>query len=237
MVGLYIKAERFRNPKKQRATRSVAHYNNDPWIRSHAIGDGVGSDRQIPIVFRTARKSSRWSAWIYRPVRAVNPRARPWSPRKARRRFAMRCTRRRWWPRLETNTLSPYFTDQLRGREKETGIKTKKRVKLAAKMLMIAWTLMKKQERFDPQHLGAGDSRIAAANNAKVQTGGYLRSNPTPIVAYRANMEAVFQGAPDETNPQRGKHRAELLPSRSVTGSVLRAREDPGQQHRGQWTS
>ena len=28
-----------------------------------------------------------------------------------------------------------YFTDQLRGREKEKGIKTKKRVKLAAKML------------------------------------------------------------------------------------------------------
>ena len=37
-----------------------------------------------------------------------------------------------------------YFTDQLRGREKEKGIKTKRRVKLAAKMLMIAWTLMKK---------------------------------------------------------------------------------------------
>jgi hypothetical protein len=37
-----------------------------------------------------------------------------------------------------------YFTDQLRGREKEKGIKTKKRVKLAAKMLMIAWTLDEK---------------------------------------------------------------------------------------------
>jgi hypothetical protein len=48
-----------------------------------------------------------------------------------------------------------YFTDQLRGREKEKGIKTKKRVKLAAKMLMIAWTLMKKQERFDPKYLDA----------------------------------------------------------------------------------
>lgn len=48
-----------------------------------------------------------------------------------------------------------YFTNQLRGREKEKGIKTKKRVKLAAKMLMIAWTLMKKQQRFDPAYLGA----------------------------------------------------------------------------------
>jgi transposase len=71
-----------------------------------------------------------------------------------------------------------YFTDQLRGREKETGIKTKKRVKLAAKMLMIAWTLMKKQERFDTQRLGAGDLMIAATSNAKVQNGGIPKVQP-----------------------------------------------------------
>lgn len=71
-----------------------------------------------------------------------------------------------------------YFTDQLRGREKETGIKTKKRVKLAAKMVMIAWTLMKKQERFDPGYLAAGDQRIAAATNAKVQNGGIPNVQP-----------------------------------------------------------
>jgi len=46
-----------------------------------------------------------------------------------------------------------YFTDRLRGREKEKGIKTKMRVKLAAKLLIIAWTLMKKQEYFDPGYL------------------------------------------------------------------------------------
>jgi transposase len=65
-----------------------------------------------------------------------------------------------------------YFTDQLRGREKEKGIKTKKRVKLAAKMLMIAWTLMKKQERFDPQYLCAQTEPIAAGKIAKTKTGG-----------------------------------------------------------------
>ena len=54
-----------------------------------------------------------------------------------------------------------YFTNQLRGREKEKGIKTKKRVKLAAKMLMIAWTLMKKQQRFDPQYLVATEPMTA----------------------------------------------------------------------------
>jgi transposase len=71
-----------------------------------------------------------------------------------------------------------YFTDQLRGREKETGIKTKKRVKLAAKMLMIAWTLMKEQERFDPQRLGADPQSSAAAKNAKTQNGGIPKVQP-----------------------------------------------------------
>jgi transposase len=56
-----------------------------------------------------------------------------------------------------------YFTDQLRGREKEKGIKTKKRVKLAAKMLMMAWTLMKTQQRFDPKYLHA-QTELAAAS-------------------------------------------------------------------------
>ena len=46
-----------------------------------------------------------------------------------------------------------YYTEKLRGREKEKGIKTKMRVKLAAKLLIIAWTLMKKQEYFDPGYL------------------------------------------------------------------------------------
>ncbi|MBW1794257.1 MAG: hypothetical protein JRF30_06555 [Deltaproteobacteria bacterium] len=46
-----------------------------------------------------------------------------------------------------------YFTNKLRGREREKGIKTKMRVKLAAKLLVIAWTLMKKKEPFNPDYL------------------------------------------------------------------------------------
>jgi transposase len=46
-----------------------------------------------------------------------------------------------------------YYTEKLRGREKEKGIKTKMRVKLAAKLLIIAWTLMKKRQFFDPGYL------------------------------------------------------------------------------------
>lgn len=46
-----------------------------------------------------------------------------------------------------------YFARQLQGREKEKGIKTKRYVKLSAKLLVIAWTLMKNQEAFDIKHL------------------------------------------------------------------------------------
>jgi transposase len=46
-----------------------------------------------------------------------------------------------------------YYTEKIRGREREKGIKTKMRVKLAAKMLVIAWSLMKKKEPFNPDYL------------------------------------------------------------------------------------
>jgi len=46
-----------------------------------------------------------------------------------------------------------YYTEKLKGREKEKGIKIKMRVKLAAKLLIIAWTLMKRQEDFNPECL------------------------------------------------------------------------------------
>jgi transposase len=42
------------------------------------------------------------------------------------------------------------FYRYLEGRQQERGIKTKMRVKLAAKMLVIAWTMMKTDTDFDP---------------------------------------------------------------------------------------
>jgi len=48
-----------------------------------------------------------------------------------------------------------YYMRKLSGREKEKGIHTKRIVKLSAKMLLIAWTLMKKKEPFDPAYLNA----------------------------------------------------------------------------------
>jgi transposase len=46
-----------------------------------------------------------------------------------------------------------YYTHTLQGREKEKGVKSKMRVKLAAKLLIIAWTLMKRKEPFNPEYL------------------------------------------------------------------------------------
>ena len=46
-----------------------------------------------------------------------------------------------------------YFSKLIAGREREKGIKTKMRVKVAAKMLVIAWTLWKNEEVFQGEHL------------------------------------------------------------------------------------
>jgi len=46
-----------------------------------------------------------------------------------------------------------WFTNKVRGREREKGIKTRMRVKLSAKLLVIAWTIMKKKEPFNPDYL------------------------------------------------------------------------------------
>lgn len=47
-----------------------------------------------------------------------------------------------------------YYSRLLKGRQRERGIRIKMRVKLAAKLLIIAWTLMKKGEAFSPGYLG-----------------------------------------------------------------------------------
>ncbi len=59
--------------------------------------------------------------------------------------------------------IASYHNDDFRrlyhrmldGRQGERGIKTKARVKLAAKMLVIAWTLLKNNEPFDETRLSA----------------------------------------------------------------------------------
>ena len=46
-----------------------------------------------------------------------------------------------------------YFSKLIAGREREQGIKTKMRVKVAAKMLVICWTLLKKGGTFQGEYL------------------------------------------------------------------------------------
>jgi len=45
-------------------------------------------------------------------------------------------------------SLADYFNRLLKGRELERGIQLKMKVKMAAKLLIVAWTLMKRKENF-----------------------------------------------------------------------------------------
>jgi transposase len=46
--------------------------------------------------------------------------------------------------------IRSYYSKLLKGRELERGIKLKMKVKLAAKLLVVAWTLMRRREQFNP---------------------------------------------------------------------------------------
>jgi len=55
---------------------------------------------------------------------------------------------------MVASSLNPdirsYYSKLLKGRELERGIKLKMKVKLAAKLLVVAWTLMRRREQFKP---------------------------------------------------------------------------------------
>jgi len=54
---------------------------------------------------------------------------------------------------IRNAAFTAYYTQRLKARGQEPGIQAKRRVKLAAKLLLIAWTLMKRKEAFDPERL------------------------------------------------------------------------------------
>ncbi len=85
---------------------------------------GKTSDKAVPVISKNGNGELRWA--LYQAARIASSR---------------------------TDSFRVYFARMLQGRERERGIKTKMRVKLAAKMLVIAWTLMKNKEVFDPAHL------------------------------------------------------------------------------------
>jgi hypothetical protein len=67
--------------------------------------------------------------------------AQPVISRRVKRICAMRCIRHLVGS-SGNYEFRLYFAKKLQGRQREPGILTKKRVKLAAKLLTIAWTLM-----------------------------------------------------------------------------------------------
>jgi transposase len=85
---------------------------------------GTTSATAIPVISKKGKADLRYA--LYQAALIASTRNRPW---------------------IE------YNTDQLLGREKEPGIKTKRWVKLSAKFLIIAWTIMKKKEPYNPRYL------------------------------------------------------------------------------------
>jgi transposase len=85
---------------------------------------GEKSKNAVPVISKRGNSELRWA--LYQAAQVAS----------TRNKHFIRC-----------------YTRMLRGRQRERGIQIKMRVKLAAKMLKIAWTLMKKQEVFDPDYL------------------------------------------------------------------------------------
>ena len=85
---------------------------------------GKPSDTAIPVISKKGKADLRYA--LYQAAFIASTRHRPW---------------------IE------HYTDQLQGRAKEPGIKTKRWVKLSAKLLIIAWTIMKKKEPYNPRYL------------------------------------------------------------------------------------
>jgi transposase len=85
---------------------------------------GTTSNTAIPVISKRGKADLRYA--LYQAALIASTRNRPW---------------------IE------YNTDQLQGRAKEPGIRTKQWVKLSAKFLIIAWTIMKKKEPYNPSYL------------------------------------------------------------------------------------
>ncbi|HMK66183.1 MAG TPA: IS110 family transposase [Thermodesulfobacteriota bacterium] len=85
---------------------------------------GKTADMATPVISKKGKADLRYA--LYQAAFIASTRYRPWIEQ---------------------------FTDQLQGRTKEAGIKTKRWVKLSAKLLIIAWTIMKKKEPYNPQYL------------------------------------------------------------------------------------
>jgi len=112
-----------------------------------AIGD--------PFRFQNGRQVIKLAGWDLEAERSgkSSDSARPVISKKGKADLRYALYQAALIASIKNRPFMNYFTNKLRGREKEPGIKTKMRVKLAAKLLIIAWTLMKKKEPFNPDYL------------------------------------------------------------------------------------
>lgn len=101
---------------------------------------GKGSDSAVPVISKGGKADLRYA--LYQAAQVAS---------------------------TSNEAFRAYYMNQLKGREREKGIKTKRRVKLAAKMMIIAWTLMKKKEKFNPDYLNPGNSKETPANSEKAK--------------------------------------------------------------------
>ena len=85
---------------------------------------GKTSDAATPVISKKGKADLRYA--LYQAAFIASTRYRPWIEK---------------------------YTDQLQGRAQEPGIRTKRCVKLSAKFLIIAWTIMKKKEPYNPRYL------------------------------------------------------------------------------------
>ena len=85
---------------------------------------GKTSEAATPVISKKGKADLRYA--LYQAAFIASTRYRPWIEK---------------------------YTDQLQGRAKEPGIKTKRWVKLSAKFLIIAWTIMKKKEPYNPRYI------------------------------------------------------------------------------------
>jgi hypothetical protein len=74
------------------------------------------------------------------------------------------------------------------GRSREKGIKTKMLVKLSAKLLVIAWTLMKNKTSFDPCFLKQGNAS-SHCQEIKPKSGRFSRASEASPVRDRQTLE------------------------------------------------
>jgi transposase len=112
-----------------------------------AVGD--------PFRFENGRQLLKLAGWDLNAERSGKSaeRARPVISKKGKADLRYALYQAALIASIKNQHFMVYYTNQLRGREREPGIKTKRRVKLAAKLLIIAWTLMKKKEPFNPDYL------------------------------------------------------------------------------------